>query len=71
MKWTVCITNDIFEVIAAERCLAHHSKHSEIIIREISLLSVELDKHVVGEGTKASSKFQVVLSKSVSYSYRT
>ncbi|KAL5102771.1 Histone H2B 1/2 [Taenia crassiceps] len=55
--------NDIFERIAAESSrLAHYNKKSTITSREIQtavrlLLSGELAKHAVSEGTKAVTKY--------------
>ncbi|KAL5102607.1 Histone H2B 7 [Taenia crassiceps] len=55
--------NDIFERIAAESSrLAHYSKKSTITSGEIQtavrlLLSGELAKHAVSEGTKAVTKY--------------
>lgn len=55
--------NDIFERIAAEAYrLSHYNKRSTITIREIQtavrlLLSGELVKHAVSEGTKAVTKY--------------
>ena len=55
--------NDIFKHIAGEAsCLAHYNKCSTITSREIQttvrlLLSGELAKHAVSEGTKAVTKY--------------
>ncbi|KAF5394724.1 Histone H2B type 1-D [Paragonimus heterotremus] len=55
--------NDIFERIVAESSrLAHYNKRSTITSREIQtaarlLLSGELAKHAVSEGTKAVTKY--------------
>ena len=55
--------NDIFERIAAEASrLAHYNKRSTISSREIQtavrlLLSGELAKHAVSEGTNAVTKY--------------
>jgi len=64
--------NDLFERIAAEASrLAHYNKRSTITSREIQtavrlLLPGELAKHAVSEGTKAVTKYLLLLLRFVS-----
>ena len=64
--------NDIFERIAAEASrLAHYNKRSTITSREIQtavrlLLPGELAKHAVSEGTRAVTKYLLLLLRFVS-----
>ncbi|KHJ87110.1 core histone H2A/H2B/H3/H4 [Oesophagostomum dentatum] len=61
--------NDLFERIAAEASrLAHYNKHSTLTSREVQtavrlVLSGELAKHAVSEGTKAVTKYSASGSK--------